>query len=100
MSFISTFGGTLCVRKLVRVLLAPAVQDDRLDGRQAEGSADDAGHLRVGVDERGGQGRHVDGVADGLVARRVDDIAQSLLGVLDRAPLRVARAQKYHFLQV
>ncbi|KAF3845301.1 hypothetical protein F7725_008464 [Dissostichus mawsoni] len=41
----------------------------------------------------GGEGGHVDGVSDGLVAGRVDHVPQSLLGVLDAAALRVASVE-------
>ena len=38
----------------------------------------------------GHKGGHVDGVAEGLVARRVDDVSQCLLRVLDAPPFRIA----------
>ena len=44
------------------------------------------------------QGRHVDGVADGLVAGGVDHVAQRLLGVLDAASLRIAITEKDQLL--
>ncbi len=54
----------------------PAPDERRLDGRDVDWPAHDVGDLRVGVDEGRGERRHVDGVADGLVARRVDDVPE------------------------
>jgi len=53
----------------------------------------------MGVAKRGQQGRHVNGVADGLVTRRVDDVAENLASVLDRTALGVAVAEKDQLLQ-
>ena len=79
--------------------LFPALDDRRLDDRHADGTSDDRGHLVVGVDEGGGQRRHVDGVADGLVARRVDDVPQRLLGVLDGPALGIPVPKENQFLK-
>jgi len=58
-----------------------------------------AGQLGMGVAKRGQQGRHVNGVADGLVTRRVDDVSENLARVLDRTALGVAVAEKDQLLQ-
>lgn len=54
--------------------------------------------LRVGLRVAGGQRRHVDGVTNRLVAGRVYDVPQRLLGVLDAAPLRVPVPEVHQFL--
>ena len=84
---------------LRRYSLFPALDDRRLDDWHADGASDDGGDLLVGVDEGGGERGHVDGVADRLVARRVDDVAQRLLRVLDGAAFRISVAKKDQFLK-
>ena len=84
---------------LRRYSLFPALDDRRLDDWHADGASDDGGDLLVGVDEGGGERGHVDGVADRLVARRVDDVAQRLLRVLDGAALGISVPEEDQFLK-
>lgn len=56
---------------------------------QADGASPQRTQLRVAAGVGSGEGRDIDGVADGLVAGGVDHVAQGLLGVLDAAALRV-----------
>lgn len=65
---------------------------------KADGSPQDVAQLGVGVAVGGGQRRHVDGVPDGLVARRVNHVPQGLFGVLDAAPLRVPVSEEDQLL--
>ena len=76
----------------------PGADHEAADVAHADGPAQHARKLRVRVAVGGGEGRDVDGVADGLVARRVDHVAQRLLGVLDAAALRVPVAQEDQLL--
>lgn len=76
----------------------PAVQKPAGNGTQADRAAPQRPQLRVAAGQRGGEGRHVDGVAERLVAGGVDHVAQRLLGVLDAAALGVAVAQKHQLL--
>ena len=76
----------------------PGADHEAADVAHADGPAQHPGQLGVGVAVGGGEGRDVDGVADGLVARGVDHVAQRLLGVLDAAALRVAVPQEDQLL--
>lgn len=49
-----------------------------LDGGDADRSTQQGAQRLRGVRVRRGQGRHVDRIPDGLVARRVDYVTQSL----------------------
>jgi len=55
--------------------------------------------LLVGVHKRRREGRDVDGVADGLITRRVYDVTQGLLGVLDRAALWIPVSKENKLLK-
>jgi hypothetical protein len=57
--------------------------------RQADRSSDQTAVLFVCFCVTGGQRGDVDGITDRLVARRVDDVPQGLLGVLDAPPFGV-----------
>ena len=59
---------------------------------------EEAHELHVRLGEGGEQRRHVDRVAERLVARRVDHVAQHLLRVLDAAALRVPVAHAHELL--
>ena len=76
----------------------PALNDSWLDDRQTDWSSNDARYLHICVDKRRRQRRHVDGVADGLVARAVDDVSQGLLRVLDGPALGVSVPEENQFL--
>lgn len=65
---------------------------------RADGPPPHGAQLAVAPGVRGGERRDVDGVTDGLVARRVDHVPQGLLGVLDAASLRVAVPQENQLL--
>ena len=73
----------------------PEGGEETLDAAQAELPAQhgQGTQLLMGGGVGRGEGRDVDGVADGLVAGRVDHVAQSLLGVLDAPTFRVAVAE-------
>jgi len=76
----------------------PAAEEPAVDVVRADGPPPHRVQLAVAPGVRGGEGRHVDGVADGLVARRVDHVPEGLLGVLNAAALRVAVAQENQLL--
>lgn len=76
----------------------PGADHEVADVPDADGASQDVSQLRVGVAVGGGQRRHVDGVADGLVTGRVDHVAQGLLGVLDAAAFGVPVPQEDQLL--
>ena len=65
---------------------------------QTQLTADDTRVLRMRATVRSSERRHIDGVADWLIARRVDHVAQGLLGVLDTASFWIAIAQEDQLL--
>lgn len=68
------------------------------DVPDADGASQDVSELGVRVAVGGGQWRHVDGISDWLITGGVDHVAQSLLGVLNAAALRVSVPQEHQLL--
>lgn len=71
----------------------PEANEGLLDEGEADWAATDSTDLLVGVAVGGGERRHIDGVTDGLITGGVDDVPESLLGVLDGASLWVTVPQ-------
>lgn len=69
-----------------------------LEHGKADRWPDHLTQLGVALGKGGGQWRDIDRVTNRLVARRIDNVAQHLLGILNRATLLVAIAQKDEFL--
>lgn len=76
----------------------PGADNKVSDIPDADGASQDVSELGVCVAVRGGQWRYIDGIADGLVARRIDHVSQSLLGVLNAPALRVSVPQEHQLL--
>ena len=76
----------------------PAADEPGVNVLGADGAPPHRAELGVAPSVGGGERGHVDGVTDGLVARRVDHVAQRLLGVLDAATLRVPVPQEDQLL--
>ena len=78
-------------------VVANACEEAREHVEQAakgELGSDDARQLLVRARVGGGERRDVDGIPNGLIARRVDDVAQHLFGILNAAALVVLVAQE------
>lgn len=67
----------------------PETDEGLLDECETDGAAAYGTDLLVGVTVGGGERGHIDGVTDGLVAGRIDNVPQGLLGILDGASLGV-----------
>ena len=76
----------------------PGADDKVADIPDADRASQYVSQLGVGVAVGRGQRRNVDGISNGLVARRVDHVPQSLLGVLNAAAFWVPVSQEHQLL--
>lgn len=76
----------------------PGADNKVPDVSNADGASQDVSELRVGVAVGGGQRGYVDWISNRLVARRVDHVTQSLLGVLNAPTLWVSIPQEHQLL--
>lgn len=76
----------------------PGADDKVSDIPDADRASQDVSELGVRVAEGGGQRRYIDGISDGLVARRIDHVSQSLLGVLNATAFWVSVSQEHQLL--
>ena len=76
----------------------PAADEPGVNVVRADRPPPHRAQLAVPPGVRGGEGGHVDGISDGLVAGGVDHIPQGLLGVLNAAALWVTVAQEDQLL--
>lgn len=76
----------------------PGADDKVSDIPNADWASQDVSKLGVRVAVGGGQWRYIDGIADGLVTRRIDHVSQSLLGILNAPALWVSVSQEHQLL--
>lgn len=76
----------------------PGADDKVSDVPDADRASEDVSELGVRVAVGGGQRRYIDGIPDGLVARGIDHVSQSLLGVLNAPALWVSVSQEHQLL--
>jgi len=76
----------------------PGADDKVADVCDADGASQDVSELWVRVAVGGGQRRYVDWISNRLIARRIDHVTQSLLGVLDAPALWVSVSQEHQLL--
>lgn len=76
----------------------PGADNKVSDIADADWASQDVSELGVRVAVGGGQRRHIDGISDGLVTRRIDHVSQSLLGVLNAPALWVSVSQEHQLL--
>ena len=89
---------TVAVRTAPNQNLSPQTACRAHHSGQTELATDDVGVLLVRARVGRGEWRHVDGVADRLVARRVDHVAQRLLRVLNASAFGISIAQEDELL--
>lgn len=71
-----------------------ATSEELPDAREIKLGSNHARNLLVSGRVRRDERRHVNGISDGLITRRVDYIAQHLLGILNAAALLILVAQE------
>lgn len=76
----------------------PGADNKVADVSHADGTSQDVSELRVRVAVGGCQRGYVDWISNRLVARRVDHVTQSLLGVLDAPTLWISISQEHQLL--
>lgn len=76
----------------------PGADYEISDIAEADGASQDVSQLGVRVTVGGGQGGHVDGISNRLVAGRIDHVPQGLFGVLDATPFGVSVSEEDQLL--